>query len=261
MPCSRRTSATSSSPSRPCCSCWRGWGPSTTSTTCRALRVELHGLRRVGSTEVDHRGRGAAAHGRPGEPGTTGLGKRPRQRPVGWRARARGQARPWARSSRSAMTSGHPCASTLDVSPGSAGFNTFVLHAADYDTGAPVTGADVTLRFSLPARPSLGGSRLDLPAAGDGIYQATGGNLSIAGAWKVTAVIATGQHLGRGATRGRDGHPGAAGGRAGQRRPAHHLHRAPRVGRHRFRSTSIRGTRGRMRSMPPSSTRPATSCR
>ena len=80
----------------------------------------------------------------------------------------------------------------LTVSPGSAGFNSFVMQIADYDTGAPVNGADVTLRFSLPARPSLGGSRLDLQAADPGIYQATGGNLSIAGSWKVTAVIVQG---------------------------------------------------------------------
>jgi hypothetical protein len=50
----------------------------------------------------------------------------------------------------------------------------------------------VTLRFSIPARSDVGGSRLDLVPAGAGVFSATGGNLSLDGAWQVTAVVARG---------------------------------------------------------------------
>jgi copper transport protein len=76
----------------------------------------------------------------------------------------------------------------LTVSPGLVGFNTFTLMAADYDTGAPVTGT-VTLGFTLPARPDLGSSSLALPQVKPGAYAGQGANLSIAGSWAVTATI------------------------------------------------------------------------
>ena len=77
----------------------------------------------------------------------------------------------------------------LSVSPGTAGFDSFTLDVRDYDTGAPIGGATVSLRFSLRARPAIGGSRLDLSPVGEGRYQATGGNVSLAGVWDVTATI------------------------------------------------------------------------
>ncbi|HEX3428513.1 MAG TPA: copper resistance protein CopC [Candidatus Limnocylindrales bacterium] len=80
----------------------------------------------------------------------------------------------------------------LEVSPGLTGFNTFRATVTDYDTGAPVTADGVTLRFSIPARSDVGGSRLDLAPAGPGVFSATGGNLSLDGAWQVTAVVARG---------------------------------------------------------------------
>jgi hypothetical protein len=80
----------------------------------------------------------------------------------------------------------------LTASPGTPGFNMFRATITDYDSGAPIDGRTVTLRFSLPARPDVGGSQLRLPAVGDGVYQATGGNLSLAGTWRVAAQIAGG---------------------------------------------------------------------
>jgi len=62
----------------------------------------------------------------------------------------------------------------------------------DYDTGARLNGRSVTLRFTLPARPDVGTSQLVLKAAGDGIYQATGPNLSIEGAWRIGAQVSGG---------------------------------------------------------------------
>jgi hypothetical protein len=81
---------------------------------------------------------------------------------------------------------------TLTVSPDIAGFDTFTLDASDYDTGAPISGGAVTLRFALPARPTVGGSRLDLPEVAAGRYEATSGNMSLAGVWDVTATISHG---------------------------------------------------------------------
>ncbi len=96
----------------------------------------------------------------------------------------------------SAVITGHDFGTStrvvLSVTPDTAGFDTFTLDARDYDTGAAISGATVTLRFSLPARPAIGDSRLDLPSVGDGRYQATGGNMSLAGVWDVTATITHG---------------------------------------------------------------------
>jgi copper transport protein len=80
----------------------------------------------------------------------------------------------------------------LTVTPGTAGPNQFVLVLADYDTGQPVNGAGVTLRFGLPSRPEVAPSQLTLTRARPGTYQAEGGNLSVFGQWTVTAVVQRG---------------------------------------------------------------------
>jgi copper transport protein len=81
----------------------------------------------------------------------------------------------------------------LDVSPGMAGFNTFTATVTDFDTGAPLaTATGVTLRFSFPGRADVGSSRLDLPSVGAGVFSATGSNLSLVGAWQVTALVVNG---------------------------------------------------------------------
>ncbi|HEY8869218.1 MAG TPA: copper resistance protein CopC, partial [Candidatus Limnocylindrales bacterium] len=80
----------------------------------------------------------------------------------------------------------------LAISPGAAGFNTFSATVTDYDSGAPVSAYGITLRFAIPARADVGGSRLDLAPAGAGAFSATGSNLSLDGAWQVTALVARG---------------------------------------------------------------------
>ena len=77
----------------------------------------------------------------------------------------------------------------LEVSPGTAGFDTFQATVTDYDTAQPVQASDVTLRFRLPARPDVGASTLRLPPTGDGIFSAGGANLSLDGTWAVTALV------------------------------------------------------------------------
>ena len=81
----------------------------------------------------------------------------------------------------------------LDVSPGMAGFNTFKATVTDFDSGAPLAAATgVSLRFTFPGRSDVGSSRLDLPPTGPGIFSATGSNLSLVGAWQVTALVVNG---------------------------------------------------------------------
>jgi copper transport protein len=82
----------------------------------------------------------------------------------------------------------------LTVTPGTAGFNTFSAYVADYDTGAPLAGRlpFVELRFEFPARPDVGDSSLPLALVSSQRYEATGGNLSLEGKWRVTVLIEQG---------------------------------------------------------------------
>ncbi|HVA84843.1 MAG TPA: CopD family protein, partial [Candidatus Saccharimonadales bacterium] len=80
----------------------------------------------------------------------------------------------------------------LSVSPGAAGFNTFQATVTDYDSHQPITADGVSLRFAIPSRPTVGSSRLDLAPKGNGVYEATGANLSLDGAWLVTVLVARG---------------------------------------------------------------------
>jgi copper transport protein len=77
----------------------------------------------------------------------------------------------------------------LEVSPGTAGFNRFRLDASDFDTHKPITGANVSLRFTLPNRPDLGDSTLPLKESAPGDYKGDGANLSIDGTWRVNALV------------------------------------------------------------------------
>ncbi|TML79200.1 MAG: hypothetical protein E6G04_06380 [Actinobacteria bacterium] len=79
----------------------------------------------------------------------------------------------------------------LTATPGGPGSNKFELKVTDFNTGAPVQ-AQVSLRFSYLGPVQLGQSTLQLQSAGNGIYRATGSNLSLGGVWTVTAVIQRG---------------------------------------------------------------------
>ncbi|HSS11963.1 MAG TPA: copper resistance protein CopC [Acidimicrobiales bacterium] len=77
---------------------------------------------------------------------------------------------------------------TLTITPGTVGFNEFGVKAVDFDTGAPVAGT-AALRFTLPARPDLGSSTLQLAPTGPGVFARQGANLSIDGIWSVDVDI------------------------------------------------------------------------
>jgi hypothetical protein len=76
------------------------------------------------------------------------------------------------------------------VSPGTAGDNNFTVALTDYSTGRPITDATVTLGFVYGAG-TIGGSALGLTSAGQGIFSANGANLSLRGAWSITAQVQT----------------------------------------------------------------------
>jgi copper transport protein len=80
----------------------------------------------------------------------------------------------------------------LELTPGTAGVNRFVVRVTDYDTGRPVGADGVRLRFLLPAQSGLGESSLDLKRASDGSFTGQGTNLSIDGTWQVTALVERG---------------------------------------------------------------------
>jgi copper transport protein len=77
----------------------------------------------------------------------------------------------------------------LTVSPGMVGSNDFTAQLSDYDTGTPVNATAVQLTFSLPSKPSVGASTLDLRLQKPGLFTATGANLSLAGTWRVAALV------------------------------------------------------------------------
>jgi copper transport protein len=76
----------------------------------------------------------------------------------------------------------------LTATPGSVGANRFSAKVVDYDSGQPVQADRVSLRFSLPSRPDVGASTLELKRAPDGRWQGQG-ILSIAGRWSITMLV------------------------------------------------------------------------
>ncbi|MGH2530584.1 MAG: copper resistance protein CopC [Actinomycetota bacterium] len=77
----------------------------------------------------------------------------------------------------------------LVVDPGAPGPNRFEVHVEDYDTGEPVEALRVTLGFSLPEQPGVGGSALELAQSQAGMWTGEGTNLSVAGRWRVGVLI------------------------------------------------------------------------
>src|SRR6266536_1463145 len=76
----------------------------------------------------------------------------------------------------------------LTATPGSVGSNQFTAKVVDHDSGQPVPASRVSLRFTLPGRPEVGASTLELTRAADGRWQGRG-ILSIAGRWSVSGLV------------------------------------------------------------------------
>src|SRR6266498_4061653 len=76
----------------------------------------------------------------------------------------------------------------LTATPGTVGANQFSAKVVDYDSGQPIPATRVSLSFTLPSRPDVGASALDLKKTPDGRWQGQG-ILSIAGRWSITALV------------------------------------------------------------------------
>jgi nitrogen fixation protein FixH len=76
----------------------------------------------------------------------------------------------------------------LTASPGTPGINRFEVRITD-DEGEPVDAAGVRLSFSLPSRPEIARTQLDLQARGGGTWQGQGPNLSVYGSWEVGVLV------------------------------------------------------------------------
>jgi Cu(I)/Ag(I) efflux system membrane fusion protein/cobalt-zinc-cadmium efflux system membrane fusion protein len=83
---------------------------------------------------------------------------------------------------------------TTEPNPPQRGANTFRAHLVDA-AGAPVTGADVSILFFLPAMPAMGMAEMRVESrlmdAGGGNYQGTG-TLAAGGTWQVTVTARRG---------------------------------------------------------------------
>ena len=79
-----------------------------------------------------------------------------------------------------------------EVTPGTTGFNAFVLRLTDYDTGQPITAQRISLRFSSLDHPDVGSSTLTLNASTGGAYAGRGSNLSIDGRWQIAVTVERG---------------------------------------------------------------------
>jgi copper transport protein len=136
------------------------------------------GLLRVGATEV---ALGAVVFGIAGY--LTGFAP-PRYAP------------PSAAAPSAEVVNGHDFATSvrlrLEISPGTVGVDQFTASVADYDTGRPVDADRITLSFSKPDRPDIGGSTLDLIRTTPGTYRAEGTNLSLDGTWSISALVVHG---------------------------------------------------------------------
>ena len=90
--------------------------------------------------------------------------------------------------------SGHDYATavraTLTLTPGVAGRNDYVLWVDDYDTGDPLkTVTAVSMKCSLPERPSVAAVSVKLDKAPDGSWTGSGLDFSVAGRWKVEVAV------------------------------------------------------------------------
>ncbi|HEY3833009.1 MAG TPA: copper resistance protein CopC [Acidimicrobiia bacterium] len=77
----------------------------------------------------------------------------------------------------------------LSVSPAYPGFNDFKAKIVDYDTHKIVPASGVSVTFTLPARPDVAQSRLNLKHASDGTWDGNGANLSLPGTWSLAMLV------------------------------------------------------------------------
>lgn len=80
----------------------------------------------------------------------------------------------------------------LEVTPGYAGFNEFVLRARDYDSGEPIVARRVSLTLDYLGEAGVAPATLRLKQASPGVYRARSGALSLDGRWEAGVLIERG---------------------------------------------------------------------
>jgi copper transport protein len=79
----------------------------------------------------------------------------------------------------------------LVIAPGAVGSNSLRATVTDYDTHRPVPATRVAVRTSLPSRPDLGSTTVDLHRTGPGVWAAQSSALSLQGRWSLVVVVQT----------------------------------------------------------------------
>jgi len=78
----------------------------------------------------------------------------------------------------------------LEIAPGDAGLNRFVLKLFDYDSGDAITAGHVILRFTYLDNPAVGSSQQELKRTAAGTYSvASASNLSLQGRWQIIVLV------------------------------------------------------------------------
>lgn len=77
----------------------------------------------------------------------------------------------------------------LTATPGGVGENRFEVRVRDYDTEEPLPAERVSVRFTLPHRPDVPASTLELERQDEGVWAARGSNLSLIDVWHVSVLV------------------------------------------------------------------------
>jgi copper transport protein len=78
----------------------------------------------------------------------------------------------------------------LEIAPGDAGLNRFVLKLFDYDSGDAINAGHVVLRFTYLDNPAVGSSQQELKRTAAGTYSvASASNLSLQGRWQIIVLV------------------------------------------------------------------------
>lgn len=78
---------------------------------------------------------------------------------------------------------------SLEIRPGTPGPSDYTLRIEDFDSGDAVEAEIVRLTFEYLGTTEVGSSTLEMERTGPGLWRAGGPNLSLAGRWRITALV------------------------------------------------------------------------
>jgi copper transport protein len=83
----------------------------------------------------------------------------------------------------------------LTLTPGTPGTNLFTVQLEDHHTGAPIEASRVELTLRMPSRPDIPPGTVRLTREDPGTYRATATDVAVAGDWLVTVVVGDGTEV------------------------------------------------------------------